>query len=209
MGSANSTGTADLLAWLKQFEDLNNHLRREVVATLSLAVYASVGMEVNCDYLPIDFLRICGNDPQRREKLLQTPFLDGETLITWTICHLPAQLLLNTPYDRIPPALAVQLDCIQYWETNATLTDAMTAACCTRNANRLFQLFNPFRRSSTRSLVYTLKGGATPETFHFTINDFQKHMLSESRVDLRFIYGCESPSSLYSPALLTRSGTLP
>jgi hypothetical protein len=195
---------ADFQTWIKQFEDLNNHRRRKVVDTLSSAVYASVDMTVNCDNVVEDLLRVCGHDRQRLEKMLQTPFLNGETLITWTICHLPERLLLNTSFDRIPPVLFVQLKCIGSWDTTRSLTDAMSVACCTRNANRLFQLFNPYRRSPSRSLLYTLKGDANPETFQFTINDFPKHMLVEGRVDLRFIYGCESPSCFHASVLLTR-----
>ncbi|KAH6906420.1 hypothetical protein BKA70DRAFT_1287500 [Coprinopsis sp. MPI-PUGE-AT-0042] len=215
MGAANSKATAtagpgltvsekidadgaSLETWLKQFEDLNNPLRRKVVDLVSSAVYASEGTSSHFDYIQPRLLEICKYDHQRREKLVQTPFLNGETLITWTICHLPERHLLDTPFEVIPPVLSVQLGCIESWRTDATVTDAMSVACCTRNANRLFQLFNPYRKSSIGAVVYKLAGGAISTTFQFTINDFPTLMLVEGRVDLRFI--CES--RLYSVGFL-------
>ncbi|KAH6906419.1 hypothetical protein BKA70DRAFT_407884 [Coprinopsis sp. MPI-PUGE-AT-0042] len=189
---------ADIDAWLKQLEDRSNPVRLNVAHLLSLSVYAS-DMGTNYNYLKEHLLQICSRSRQRRAKMLQTPFLNGETLITWTICHLPERLLLDTPFDRIPPVLRVQLECIKSWEANATLTDAMSVACCIRNANRLFQLLNPYRKSrSSGSLLYTLRQDATSKTFQFTIDDFPTLMLVEGRVDLRFI--CES--RLYSIGFL-------
>lgn len=151
-------------------------------------------METNYDHLGEHLRMVC--TPERwLRKMLRTPFLNGETLITWTIYHLPEPLLLHTALDRIPPVLSVQLGCIESWKKIPTLTDAMSVACCTRNANALFQLLNPYRDSAapSESPIYTVeRDGMHSQTFRFTINNFPLHMLVDKRIDLRFICGCES-----------------
>lgn len=159
-------------------------------------------MGTNYDHLADHLLQACSRSPHRRSKMLQTPFLNGETLITWTICHLPERLLLETPFDTIPPVLSVQLGCIPSWQANATLTDAMSVACCIRNANRLFQLLHPYRKSSNNSILYTLQRDVGSDKFQFTINDFPTHMLVKGRVDLRFICGCGLTFWLFRPPLM-------
>lgn len=192
-----------LEAWLKQLDERSNPIRLNVAHFLSVTVYASEDMATSFEYLGEHFLMICNNNRQRVAKMLQTPFLNGETTITWTICHLPAHLLHHTLFNRIPPVLAVQLRFIPSWEKNANLTESMSTACCTTNANRLFQLLNPYRKSkSANSLVYSLSiANANPRRFDFTINDFPMHMVVDGRIDLRFI--CES--RLYSIGFLIGS----
>ncbi|KAH6906421.1 hypothetical protein BKA70DRAFT_1224265 [Coprinopsis sp. MPI-PUGE-AT-0042] len=186
---------ASVEQWLKQLEDQSNPMRLNIAHLFSLAVYESVDINMNYDYLGEHLRMVCTPD-HWLEKMLQTPFLNGETLITWTICHLPEALLLHTPLDTIPSVLSVQLGCIKSWQKIPSLTDAMSVACCIRNTNALFQLLNPYRNStSSGSLVYSVERyGMGPETFQFTINNFPMHMLVDKRIDMRFISG----SRLYS-----------
>ena len=201
--------------WLKRLNERSNPTRLNLAHILSVTVHESEDIETNFDYLGEHLLMVCGNSRERVQRLLQTRFLNDETLITWTICHLPMQLILRTPLEAIPPVLAVQLRLIPSWQTNTELTEAMTVACCTRNANWLYQLLNPYRRPAimAESHVYSITSlSPTSKTFDFTINDFPTLMIGDGRIDMRFFCECKSrllwvsclPMIAFSTTILAR-----
>ncbi|KAH6906415.1 hypothetical protein BKA70DRAFT_1287478 [Coprinopsis sp. MPI-PUGE-AT-0042] len=186
-----------LEAWLQGLSNRTNASRKAIVEIICPATFASTSREERYPDIAMQLLMACNSDTQRRERMLQTPFLNGQTPIAWVICNIPNSLLTGQALLEMPHILSVLFECCEA-RTPAAMSalPGVLEACCIRNTNQLFQLLNPLANpSGTPVYSITLSSSWTDQdNFDFTIPDFPTRMLIEGRIDMRFI----SKSRLFS-----------
>jgi hypothetical protein len=152
-------------------------------------------MNVTCEDLGNKLLGVCDSNPERLAIMLRTPFLDGQSPISWSICNFPSSLFSSPLWDRLPPILSLLLERCPGWEKHSPTVDAIHKACCVRNSNELFQLLNPhFMVPASPGSVYSVdkREAGSGSEFDFVIPNFPSRMLVEGKVDMWFVCECES-----------------
>ncbi|KAH6906418.1 hypothetical protein BKA70DRAFT_407866 [Coprinopsis sp. MPI-PUGE-AT-0042] len=176
----------ELEVWLRGLSDRTNTSRQTIVSLLCSAVFSSTTLDKTFDDLPQKLLEACDSKIERRKHMLQTPFVDGQTPITWAICNLPDRLLSANKLEKQPPIITALLRCCG--EPTSSVTNLVYSACCIRNTPAY---------SIWPSRLYGFKAAASSE-LQFSINDFPTRMLVEGRIDMRFIHGCRMYSIGFS-----------
>ncbi|KAH6906427.1 hypothetical protein BKA70DRAFT_1287530 [Coprinopsis sp. MPI-PUGE-AT-0042] len=187
----NDNYTSDVQAWTQTLADLNNSTRHAIMTLICRAVFTPNLPESSQTSLVNTLRVLCENDGRKLSAMLQTPFMDNRTPIEWVAGSLPDRLVYDAngdPLQAIPPILSQLLEACGDWARSSTVVTPLYRACAVRSQNALFQLVNTKRTSSHSRHPYTITRIKKSASFTFEIPDFPIRMLSDTRVDLRFIY---------------------
>jgi hypothetical protein len=186
--------------WLQSLHDPTNPNRRSAIDILCPVVLDSDSEpDRKCKNMAEKLLNnVCGHSKDKLSKMLQFPFLHGQTPIEWTIWNLPYTVLEPSELSAIPPVLLTLIVLCGDWKKSETLINSMHAACCDRDCNNLYQWLKKYP-DGTRVLFDVNRypfSDPSSLVYNFQVDEFPMMMLKDSPVEMRFIWQGEFSLSM-------------
>ncbi|EAU90921.2 hypothetical protein CC1G_02308 [Coprinopsis cinerea okayama7 len=176
--------------FLEKLTDRNNETRKAIIRCICRGIYAVSGLEDGLDSCIQELLQLCNGSRSTMSKMLQNKIFNGQSPLRFILLNLPDAFFAAPSFTTAPPAIE-SLIAILDPSPGSSAFDEIVERCLEKDANGLFQLVNDhryFSESDGQKTSYSaihVKGH--PDELRFTVPNFPERILTEERIDLRFI----------------------